>query len=58
MWCIKCNHDLGECICLDLQQRLESLRGVLVYKMCIACMQHYSKCVCKEPVWALSSELD
>lgn len=25
MWCIKCNHDVVECECLDIEQRLESL---------------------------------
>jgi hypothetical protein len=26
MWCMQCNHDLSECICPDLKERLESLR--------------------------------
>lgn len=26
MWCMKCNNELSECVCLDLQERLESLK--------------------------------
>lgn len=27
MWCIKCDKHLSVCICPDLKERLESLRG-------------------------------
>jgi hypothetical protein len=27
MWCCKCNKELGDCICPDIVQRLESLRS-------------------------------
>lgn len=26
MWCGKCNRDLSECICPDLEERLERIR--------------------------------
>lgn len=25
MWCMNCNHDLSECVCPDLKERLASL---------------------------------
>ena len=28
MWCVKCNHDLSECVCPDLEERLARLREV------------------------------
>lgn len=27
MWCMKCNNELSECICPDIEKRLNSLRG-------------------------------
>lgn len=27
MWCCKCQRDLSECVCPDLKERLERLRG-------------------------------
>ena len=26
MWCCKCNHDLLECVCSDLKERMASLK--------------------------------
>ena len=51
MWCGKCNNDFSDCTCPDLQERLDSLDGVLIYRKCMKCQQHYSRCKCKEPVW-------
>lgn len=51
MWCTKCNHDLKKCVCPDLQDRLKRLDGVLVYKKCLICDQHYAKCKCEKPEW-------
>lgn len=25
MWCLKCDHDLAECLCPDLKERLEGI---------------------------------
>jgi hypothetical protein len=27
MWCVKCNHDLYECTCPDLKERLETINS-------------------------------
>jgi len=58
---MKCNKDLSECTCDDLQERLMSLGGpggVLVYRMCKKCKKHYAKCTCEKPEWVLSSEVE
>lgn len=55
MWCIKCNHDLSECTCPDLMDRLNSVAegGNFVYRRCRVCQMHYSQCKCVEPNWEL-----
>ena len=56
MYCEKCKHDLADCNCEDLQERLNklSVNQHLVYRMCNICVLHYAKCVCKTPVWVRS----
>lgn len=51
MWCGKCRKNLSECICPDLQERLNeaAAKGALVYKCCKLCGQHYERCKCKKP---------
>jgi hypothetical protein len=48
---MNCNKELSECICPDLEERLESLKSMsnVVTKWCTKCDKHYSQCKCKEP---------
>ena len=58
MFCVKCQKDLSECTCDDLDERLKSLSnmGVLAYRKCIKCGKHYDLCKCKNPEWGMSGE--
>lgn len=55
MWCGKCNKDLSECICSDLQERLRVVvaGGHFAYKKCAICNMHYAKCKCENPKWII-----
>ena len=56
MWCMRCNHELYECTCEDLQERLQSIPGSsFVYRKCSTCQNHYAKCKCESPVWVYSN---
>lgn len=51
MWCMKCNKDLGACICPDLQERLASLgqHPNLAMTYCSGCGEYHSRCKCSDP---------
>jgi len=53
MWCCKCNNDLSNCTCSDLDERLASLAGAknVVFKRCKLCGKHYARCKCENPEW-------
>ncbi len=53
MWCMQCNKELSECICVDLKERLNEViaGGHFVTKWCSTCDKHYSQCKCKEPTF-------
>lgn len=55
MWCGKCNNDLKDCTCEDLDERLADLKDVLVYRMCNICKKHYARCKCEKPEWISSN---
>jgi hypothetical protein len=48
MYCGKCQNDLGNCVCPDLDERLASLSNV-VYRKCSSCGLHYARCKCSDP---------
>ena len=54
MWCMKCNKDLSECVCDDLDERLASLNNSphFIYRRCAICGLHYDRCKCENPDWA------
>jgi hypothetical protein len=59
MWCCKCQRDLSECICPDLEERLNSLgqgSGV-VFRKCKKCGKHYERCRCEDPEWILAGDV-
>ena len=53
MVCGKCNSDLSECKCEDLEERLDSAvaLGFFAYIYCKKCNKHYERCECKDPEW-------
>ncbi len=60
MFCTKCQKDLSDCICSDLQERLDSLNHSpnFIYKKCRVCGKHYAKCKCENPIWGTSHDAD
>lgn len=56
MWCQKCNTDLVECECPDLDEKMRELTGEDGYlgsRWCVSCDKHYALCLCTTPDWAL-----
>jgi hypothetical protein len=53
MWCCKCNRDLSECVCPDINERLAGAvdGGQFIYRKCLKCGEHYTRCKCAEPEW-------
>lgn len=51
MFCTKCQNDLANCTCPDIEERLASLKGKLIYRMCKVCGKHYGRCKCEAPIW-------
>ncbi len=63
MYCVKCNHTLGECTCEDIEERLASpsQSPYLAFKWCKRCDKHYEFCKCENPLWVIKTgnkELD
>jgi len=56
MWCTKCDNELCDCVCDDIDERLATL-GVtsnVIYRKCLVCGKHYGRCKCAKPVWGTS----
>lgn len=51
MWCVKCDKDLADCICPDIDERLAKLseHQNLGLTFCSGCGAYYSRCKCPEP---------
>jgi len=58
MFCCKCQKDLSECTCGDIDERLASLNNskYVVYRKCLICGKHYARCKCENPEWGMSGE--
>ena len=54
MWCTKCNNHLSECKCPDINERLQSVTNILIFRKCKKCGKHYELCKCKDPEWVSS----
>lgn len=52
MWCGKCQNDLSECVCPDINERLASVSNV-AFKWCEACDKHYALCRCDVPMFIM-----
>ena len=53
MFCARCQNDLAECTCPDLEERLDSIAN-FSYRKCAKCGRHYARCRCAEPEWVAS----
>lgn len=53
MFCMKCQNDFADCICADLQERLQRLadgpNSRVALAWCSKCDKHQSKCECDAP---------
>ena len=58
MYCTKCQNDLSECVCPDLNERMASLNNSpnFIYKKCRTCGLHYAKCQCDTPDYTTSHD--
>lgn len=58
MFCMKCQKDLSQCTCADLEERLNDAvaEGGFVYRYCKLCGKHYEKCKCKKPIWGIKDK--
>ena len=52
MWCCKCDNDLGDCTCEDMEERLAGISH-LAWKRCKTCQKHHARCKCETPVWEI-----
>ncbi len=57
MFCGKCNNDLRDCTCNDLEERLADIADSpnIACRWCIECDQHYALCKCKRPNWKMKT---
>lgn len=57
MFCMKCQNELFQCTCSDLEERLNSAAAdnALEYRYCTTCGKHYARCKCKNPTWAIKN---
>jgi hypothetical protein len=55
MFCTRCNNDLHDCTCPDIDERLRNL-GAVVIKWCLTCDKHYSRCHCEDPVFGVRTD--
>jgi hypothetical protein len=55
MFCMRCNVDLAECSCPDIDQRLKDASDSAhqAVKWCMVCDKHYARCRCEEPVFGI-----
>ena len=59
MICGKCDHDLEECTCPDLGERMREACDPgthVVCRWCSDCDQHYAVCRCPNPTWMIRSD--
>jgi len=55
---MKCQKDLSECICEDIDKKFENLKNDpnFIFKMCRLCGKHYQRCRCENPDWTTSHD--
>jgi len=59
MFCVKCQNDLIDCTCDDIDERLARIgANNLIYRACKKCEKHYDRCKCEKPEWITSDKLE
>lgn len=53
MACLKCQKTFDQCVCEDLEARLDTAKS-FVYKKCQRCGKHYARCRCENPDFVAS----
>lgn len=50
MWCMKCNKDIADCICPDIEERLAACNAHpnIDLPICPKCGEHLARCACKK----------
>lgn len=59
MFCRKCNTELEDCTCPDLEKRMRRVTdpgGHVAARWCARCDHHYARCRCEAPVWRLRAD--
>jgi copper chaperone CopZ len=46
MYCIRCQNDVADCTCPDIEERLRSIQTHVAQMTCTACAQHVDRCLC------------
>lgn len=51
MFCYLCQRDIKDCICPDIEERLNKIaqRLDIVTEVCAKCGQHRDRCKCEHP---------
>lgn len=59
MFCAKCQNDLADCTCPDIEERLAEIADspYIIYRACLKCRNHYARCRCEKPEWGTSEQL-
>ena len=57
MYCVKCQNNLADCICSDIDERLAGLGNHpnIAYRKCSVCNKHYDRCKCENPKWVVQT---
>lgn len=58
MICTVCSHEIKNCTCGDIDERLEEIHNDanVIFKICRICSKHYERCQCKKPEWTTSHD--
>lgn len=46
MFCIRCQHDVADCTCPDIEERLLAIQTHVAQAMCTKCGKHVDRCLC------------
>lgn len=55
MFCTRCQNELIDCECEDIEDRLERLANInsVVSQWCETCDSHHSRCECDNAEWVI-----
>jgi len=55
MKCGRCRKELNECLCEDIEERLDAdlKAGHVTFKYCKKCDKQWQRCKCEKPEWGI-----